>query len=96
MAKPKSALAKGFKIPAAPKRTPVPEEKAAPFVEPKPKTAAAPKPSAKRRTERGERVTFYLPSKDVETQLRMRCAKEGRSVSDALTELVEAWLRTER
>jgi hypothetical protein len=44
-----------------------------------------------RRDARGERVSFYLPPTLAEA-VRMRCAKERRSMSDALTEAVNAWL----
>jgi hypothetical protein len=40
-----------------------------------------------RRETRGERVAGYLPA-ELEHELRMFCARERRSVSDALTEAV--------
>lgn len=45
-----------------------------------------------RRAERGERVTVYLPG-DLATELRVKCARERRSMSDALTAAVERWVR---
>lgn len=49
------------------------------------------KGSKMRRVEGGERVTAYLPPDTVEA-LRVRCARERRSLSDAVTEAVRAWL----
>lgn len=44
-------------------------------------------------SEPGERVTVYLPP-DVATELRVRCAQDRRSLSDAITEATEVWLKT--
>jgi hypothetical protein len=44
-------------------------------------------PSKLRREESGVRVAGYLPA-ELEQELRMHCARERRSVSDALTEAV--------
>lgn len=44
-----------------------------------------------RRDEGGERITAYLPP-EVAENLRIRCAKERRSVSDAVTDALRAWL----
>jgi hypothetical protein len=41
----------------------------------------------------GERVTVYLPPRLAAT-LRRRCVNERRSLSDAMTEAVEAWMAT--
>lgn len=48
---------------------------------------AASKSSKLRRAESGVRVAGYLPA-ELETALRMHCARERRSTSDALTEAV--------
>lgn len=84
----KANLAGGFALPSTPKRTPVAETTAARF------TAAeeAPSPSKLRRAELGERVVVYLPPA-LATELRVRCARERRSLSDAVTEAVAAWSR---
>jgi len=47
--------------------------------------------SSLRRAESGERVSVYLPPA-LAQGLRVRCAKERRSVSDAVTAAVRAWL----
>jgi metal-responsive CopG/Arc/MetJ family transcriptional regulator len=41
---------------------------------------------------RGERITIYMP-KAVATALRVRCARQRRSRSDAITVAVQEWLR---
>lgn len=97
-AKGKGKLAGGFKLPAKPAAPVVNEERAAAFVaaveEPAPVAPApraAPAASRLRRAERGERLALYLPP-DVAEELRVRCARERRSASDAVTEAVRAWL----
>ena len=57
----------------------------------KAKPQAATSSSKLRRDERGERVTAYLPP-DVAAELRVACARDRRSVSDAITVAVGAWL----
>jgi hypothetical protein len=52
---------------------------------------AAAKASKLRREESGVRVAGYLPA-ELEQELRMHCARERRSVSDALTEAVRLLL----
>lgn len=48
-------------------------------------------PSKLRRAESGVRVAGYLPT-ELETALRLHCARERRSTSDALTEAVRMLL----
>lgn len=81
------ALSKGFALPAVPKRSAVPEETARKFVAP-PKEA---KESKLRRETVGERVAVYLPPAMAQ-ELRVRCAADRRSVSDAVTEAVALWI----
>jgi hypothetical protein len=50
-----------------------------------------PSGSRRRRPIRGERVAVYLPPELVE-DLRVRCVRERRSVSDAVTEAVAFWM----
>ncbi len=86
-----SALAKGFDLPTPPKRTDIPEGTARKFekaTEIKSKEGSS---SMLRRDSCGERVSVYLPPEMV-TQLRMRCAVERRSISNAVTEAVRVWL----
>jgi hypothetical protein len=87
----KRDLASGFALPSAPKRTPVAEVHAARFTvaaeEKKPASS-----SRLRRAELGERMVVYLPP-ELATELRVRCARERRSLSDAVTAAVEAWAR---
>jgi len=55
--------------------------------------ASSRRPSSRmRREESGERVAIYLPP-DVATELRVLCARERRSVSDAVTDAVTSLLR---
>ena len=93
----KPNLASGFALPSTPKRTPVAAEKVATFTEaeePSRVRLASPSPSTSklRRAELGERTVVYLPA-DLATELRVRCARERRSLSDAVTAAVEAWAR---
>lgn len=86
----KRDLAGGFALPSPPKRTPVAEVTAARFT--KAEELAPPSSSRLRRAELGERIVAYLPP-DLATELRVRCARERRSLSDAVTAAVEAWAR---
>jgi hypothetical protein len=45
-----------------------------------------------RREATGDRVAVYLPP-DMAMELRVRCVRERRSVSDAVTEAVGSWLQ---
>lgn len=82
------ALAKGFELPKKPKRTDVPEEAAEEFEKAEPKTDS----SKLRRPARGERISPYLPP-EVAEELRVKCVRERRSLSDAVTEAVRDWLK---
>jgi hypothetical protein len=64
-----------------------------PAVLPQEKEKKPKKESRRRRAELGERVTAYLPP-PMEEELRVRCAREKRSVSDAVTEAVGVWLHS--
>lgn len=88
----KSNLASGFALPSAPKRTPVADTKAARFTTAEEAKAPPSSSSRLRRAELGERVVVYLPP-ELATELRVRCARERRSLSDAVTAAVEAWSR---
>ncbi len=91
----KRDLAGGFALPSPPKRTPVAAEKVATFTEaeePSRVRMRATSSSRMRRDELGERMVVYLPA-ELATELRVRCARERRSLSDAVTAAVEAWAR---
>ena len=80
-------LAKGFALPKNPRRTDVPETAAKKF-----ENAESGADSSKlRRPSRGDRISAYLPPNMAE-ELRVRCARERRSVSDAVTEAIKVWL----
>lgn len=80
-------LAKGFTLPSQPKRTEVDDATARKFI-----AGEAPKRRSRLRREvSGERIAVYLPP-EIVTALRVRCAQERRSVSDAITEAVTAWV----
>lgn len=49
----------------------------------------APEPEPKK-TERRERLVVYVP-RDLATTLRVRCAEQRQSLSDATTEALERW-----
>jgi hypothetical protein len=57
-------------------------------------TGRVPGASRLRRESLGDRVTVYLPPELAEG-LRVRCARERRSVSDAVTEAVFAWMKAQ-
>jgi hypothetical protein len=61
--------------------------------EPEARTFEAKRPRL-RAEERGERLNLYVPS-DLATKLRVRCAVERRSLSDAVVAALEAWLKEE-
>jgi hypothetical protein len=85
-------LAKGFALPKAPKRSAVPETEALKFERARSPVAAPPTAASRlRRPERGERLSAYVPPELAEA-LRVRCARERRSVSDAVTAALSAWL----
>ncbi len=87
------ALAGGFALPSPPKRTTVAEPKAERFTRAEERPARPAASSRLRRSELGERVAVYLPP-ELAAELRVRCARERRSLSDAVTAAVEAWLRS--
>jgi hypothetical protein len=90
----KPNLASGFALPSPPKRTAVPEPVASKFTKAEEPPKAPPASASRlRRAELGERLVVYLPP-ELATELRVRCAKERRSLSDAVTAAVEAWARS--
>jgi hypothetical protein len=85
-------LAKGFTLPKAPKRSEVPETEARKFERARTPATTLPAAGSKlRRPERGERLSAYVPPELAEA-LRVRCARERRSVSDAVTAALAVWL----
>lgn len=91
VARKKEALAKGFSLPKPPTRTEVGEATAKHFEGTRPEVKA----SKLRRAARGERISAYLPL-EVAEALRVRCARERRSISDAVTDAVSQWLIVDR
>ena len=83
MAKKSEELAAGFALPQPPKRTQVAERTARQFER---------GGSKMRRAVRGERVSGYIPPSMAEA-LKVRCVRERRSVSDAMTEALDVWLK---
>ena len=77
----KSAVAAGFALPKATRHTPVAVDAADRFVGARP---------VKRKEAPGERLTVYVPAELAEV-LRVACAKERRSLSDAVTEALGVW-----
>ncbi len=92
----RDALAGGFALPSPPKRTKLEEPHAAAFTlaaDAAPVSAKVPASASRlRRAELGERMVVYLPP-ELATELRVRCARERRSLSDAVTAAVETWAR---
>jgi hypothetical protein len=82
-------LAKGFALPKPPARTQVKDKAATRFVRAEHKARA----SRLRRDVGGERLAIYVPPDKAEA-LRVRCARERRSISDAVTEAVSLWLQS--
>ncbi len=90
MADKEKKLAQGFDLPKPPERTEVNDELATKFVRAERRILAS--ESRLRREGGGERLAIYLPP-DVAEDLRVRCARERRSISDAVTEAVTVWLK---
>ena len=90
MADKEKRLALGFDLPKPPERTAVKDELATKFVKAERRGPA--NESRLRRESGGERLAIYLPP-DVAEELRVRCARERRSISDAVTEAVTVWLK---
>ncbi len=86
-------LASGFSLPAIPKRTPVPIETATQFTEAEEPSRVRLQRSKFRRDEVGERLVAYVPP-ELATELRVRCARERRSISDAVTAAVQLWAQS--
>ncbi len=87
MSKSKADVASGFKLPDAPKRTAVAIDAADRFV-----SGGKSKPSTRgKRRDAGERLTIYVPP-DIAEAVRVRCAKERRSLSEVGTEALAAWI----
>jgi hypothetical protein len=91
----KTQLEKAFALPKkAPDRSSVPEADARRFERARPLTSA---PNSKlRRPDGGDnkRISGYVPS-SIEESVRLRCVKERRSISDALTEALSLWLSSD-
>ncbi len=93
MAEKGKTLARGFKLPKAPPaREPVREEDARRF-EASTGPSRGARSSPRRRAEGGERLTAYVPP-ELKVEVEVRCVKERRSVSDAVTEALEAWMKS--
>lgn len=91
----KGKLAAGFALPSPPRRSDVREEIAQRFerVELVERSTPPRPPSRLRRETLGERLAIYVPPELAET-LRVRCARERRSISDAMTEALELWMKS--
>lgn len=85
----------GFKLPPKPAATPaVDDARADAFIgaaDAPPSATSTRKATKLRAATRGERLTIYLPP-DVARALRLRCADENRSASDAVATALRAWL----
>ena len=90
MADKEKKLAQGFDLPKPPERTAVRDDAATKFVKAERQILAG--ESRLRRESGGERLAIYLPP-NVAEELRVRCARERRSISDAVTEAVTVWLK---
>ena len=88
----KGKLAGGFSLPSPPPRTVVREEVAQRFERVEAVAKPSRGPSRLRRETLGERLAIYVPPELAE-QLRVRCARERRSISDAVTEAVTMWMQ---
>jgi predicted HicB family RNase H-like nuclease len=89
----KNALAKGFSLPKKPKATPISEKKAKTFEAPqKLKRQQKNQGSKLRRASSGVRIAVYIPQ-ELEEKLRVQCAQKRTSISQAVTESIEMWLK---
>lgn len=87
------AYASGFKVPTTkPARTSVTEKAVAAFVD---REDIEAKGSKKRRAELGARLNIILPSTTAR-RLRQAAVLEERSISDAVSEAVEMWLKSRK
>lgn len=86
----KEALEASFELPKAPARVRV-DDKAARELELRARPAAVGASSKLRRVESGVRLTAYIPA-EMHRKLRVLCAEENRSMSDAATEAFGEWL----
>ncbi len=87
--KKKAAVAAGFGRPRSlptPKRTTVAVDEGDRFVD-----GGSQKATRGKRKKAGERLTIYVPPELAE-EVRVRCAKERRSLSDAGTEALSMWI----
>jgi len=82
----REAMAKGFAMPQPPKRTAVGGAEADRFVGETPA-----KTTRGKRREAGERLTVYVPPELAEA-IRVRCARERRSLSEAGTTAFTMWI----
>lgn len=90
----KGKLAAGFSLPSPPPRTEVREDVAQRFE--RVERSKSPKSSSRLRRETlGERLAIYVPPELAE-RVRVRCAKDRRSISDAVTVALEAWMKNYR
>lgn len=97
----KKDIAAGFNLPAPKPAAPIDEVEAERFEQAKSPIFEAPKlpepkpvkPHSRLRSDkRGERLCCYLPPK-LHERLRVKCARERRSLSDAVTDAVTLWLQ---
>jgi hypothetical protein len=92
----KAKLASGFVLPTPPARQPVPDDAAARFVggpaNDDREQGRGETTSRLRRAQGGERLAIYLPP-ELARELRVRCAVDRRSASDAVTEALRTWLQ---
>jgi hypothetical protein len=95
MVKKNAALAKGFSLPVVNQNIAVDENAAVDFEKEVVKKTRRSKKATLRRESRGERLAVYVPE-DIACELRVLCAKERRSLSDAVTVALNAWLNKHR
>lgn len=94
MSKKSDMLAKGFDLPKVEPNTSIDENTARKFETEAPpqKTKKSRRTPTLRRDNKGERLAVYIPE-DIASELRVMCAKERRSLSDAVTAALDMWLK---
>lgn len=87
------AASMAFEVPKPVPMTQVQEQDATAFETPKPTESKPVKTHSRLRADkRGERLCCYLPPK-LHEKLRVKCARDRRSLSDAVTDAVTLWLQ---
>ncbi|MCC7542614.1 MAG: ribbon-helix-helix protein, CopG family [Deltaproteobacteria bacterium] len=92
MARARKPAAADFAVPSSSRKA-VPEDAARKFERRRARGSAKVEQPSLRRETSGERLSVYLPP-ELAQELRLKCVKQRRSVSDAVTEAVRQWVKS--